>query len=535
MIKFLAILIILAATESALACPDGQSKGTFGWCYPNVGGDVGKAWEKGKKELDNFKDDALTWIKTGKCGGDICDAFSSAVQFGKDEVTDFGISIKNASDRLQEGKPLDAIWHLQTDFFKNSQENAADAAKRSRVLLATGQVAASVYGGPQGAAAYTAWLTYNTTGSLNDALKAGIIAGVSSAALGRVSEINLADTAGIVAKSILTGAVNGVAVAASGGSDAEIRTAMGMGIATIMIREGYKKLTSFELNENRLRSSTGEAYCLAEDPRSGLPCLPPQDAYKFNPDDGSMIYKNGHPDIDFTKLDPDRPHVGIWAKADTSKFNVTAENSKIMTGVSRLPGWNAMAVAHDVLSDKMNFDLLPGGLGIVPTIATIPPALVVTYMGSGYQLQDTIRNIFVKNPHPDKSNNISLADKNRINISQTLFKKSSDSNVAFSITDTKPTETLHLFCGIEGKEPGQLSNRTDVLVRVAADGRTRGSKKNICEIKQLSKGVWYELGHAHYQINYCHKVAERIAKKRQEQGSSCFASTGLVMAEVQEK
>jgi hypothetical protein len=534
-----ASMTFLALGNTALACPEGQSKGAFGWCYPNIGGEVGNAWEKGKDELANFERDVRVLIETGKCGGDICDAFAAAVQFGEDQITDFGESLERAGERLEEGKPLDAVWHLQTDYFNNSQENAADAAKRSRVLLATGQVAASVYGGPGGAAAYTAWLTYNTTGNLNDALKAGIISGVSAAALASVSTINLEGAEGIVARSVLTGAISGAAVAASGGSDADIRAAVGMGVVAVMIREGYRELTELELDENRLKSSTGEAYCLAETPPPSYlasntvsGCFAPPSAYKRNPDGTLALNKNNDPIVDFKKLDPDRPHVGVWAKADTGKLNVTAENSGFMTGVSRLPGWNAMAVAHDELSAQMNFDLLPGGIGIVPTVATIPPAVVVTYLGTGYQIHDSIRDTFVKRNQVDQEGSNPANSTNIATSSTSPTRPLTAKGAAFTVSEGGPTEKLHLFCGIEGSVPGDLSKRTDLLVSVSASGQARGVNRRVCEIQQLTDGVWYELGHAHHQLNYCHSIAERIARNRQNRGFSCFASTGIQMTEA---
>src|SRR4051812_23485343 len=48
------ISIALAAmllSTNAFACPEGQSQGAFGWCYPNIGGSVGKSWEHLKKEI----------------------------------------------------------------------------------------------------------------------------------------------------------------------------------------------------------------------------------------------------------------------------------------------------------------------------------------------------------------------------------------------------------------------------------------------------------------------------------------------------
>lgn len=35
-------------STSVMACPDGQSKGAFGWCYPNIGGVVGQTAQAAK-------------------------------------------------------------------------------------------------------------------------------------------------------------------------------------------------------------------------------------------------------------------------------------------------------------------------------------------------------------------------------------------------------------------------------------------------------------------------------------------------------
>jgi hypothetical protein len=85
----------------------------------------------------------------------------------------------------------------------------------------------------------------------------------------------------MAAKAVLTGAVNGAAVAAAGGDEKAVKAAFGLGVATVMIREGYRKLTDLELDKHRLRSSTGEAYCLAEVPDFSGPaksCWAPKSA-----------------------------------------------------------------------------------------------------------------------------------------------------------------------------------------------------------------------------------------------------------------
>ena len=532
MVRYAAALFGVIATwsTSVLACPDGQYS-SWGMCLPEIGGEVGKAWEKQKKEIENFKNDVRVWIDTGKCGGDICDAFAAVVQFGKDEVTDTGKSLERAGQRMAEGKPLDAVWHLQTDFYINEEQNAAKAAFRSRVLMATGQVAATVYGGPQGAAAYTAWLAYNSTHNVEDALKAGIISGATAAALGSVNQIQLTGAAGIAARSVLTGAVNGAAVAAAGGSQSEIREAATMGVAAVLIREGYHQLTSFDLNEQRMRSSTGEAYCLADMPTpdyltqtSPSGCFGPPSAYEKDANGNVKFREDG-----FTKLDPDRPHVGTWAhQTDSPPLISPAENSRMMTGISRLPGWNAMAVAHDTLTNDMNFDLLPGGVGIIPTVATIPPSLVLTYVGSGYGVHDAIRDVYknkrnqdaADQPKQTTAHTVSAANKEAQGTVAILPPSKSDS--------ASPTEVMHVFCGAqEPNSPEVLHSRTDVLLEVSASGDARGQDGRLCEVGERIDGKWYELGHAHHQINYCHRLAERIVRNRLNRAQACFFGMGL--------
>ena len=522
------VFVSVLASGQAMACPDGQSKGALGWCYPNIGGGVGEAWEKGKREMANFERDVRTWIETGKCGGDICDAFAAAVEFGEAQIEDIGASIERAGERLAEGKPLDAIWHLHTDYLNNTQENAAQAAFRSRVLAATGQVAAAAYGGPGGAAAYTAWLTYNATSNVGDALKAGMISGATAYAAGGVNSIELSGASGIAARSILTGAVNGAAVAASGGTDADIRAAVGMGVATVLIRESYRELTSFELDERRLRSSTGEAYCLAESPPAayfsdaGAPssCFAPPSTY-IRQSDGTYRFDQ----TKFRQLDPDRPHVGVWARQTEPIHNIAAENSGVMTGISRLPGWNAMAVGHDELSVQMRFDLLPGGTGIVPTVATIPPSVVLTYVGSGGPVHDSIREAFVRRQREREAASRNASPNTDASVIDTRAATTA-STVEVPFNEA-PTEVLHVFCGTRLGDQPDLERRTDIVVNVSVTGDTQGGSRRLCEVHQRSNGHWYELGHAHHQRNYCHTVAERIARQRVRRGYACYGSVGL--------
>jgi hypothetical protein len=512
-----ALGVAFCTASPAFACPDGYAADSFGICWPTVGGAVGDAFEKAKREAANFERDARVWIETGKCGGDICDAFKAAVEFAKAEIVDTGRSLENAGRRISEGKPLDAVWHLGTDALNNTQENAADAAKQSRVLAATGQVAASVYGGPQGAAAYTAWLTYNTTGKVGDALKAGLIAGVAAAALGDVRKVKLTGAEGIAARAVLSGAISGAAVAASGGKESDIKAAFGMGVAMVVIQEAYREYTKFDLDNKRLKSSTSEAYCLAEGPTSGKSCLPPQEAYVRNADNTIQV-RDGKPVVDFSKLDPDRPHVGLWSREPAPLLGLE-ERSGVMTGISRLPGWNAMAVFHDTLAEKVGFDLVPGG--IVATVGTIPPSVILTYMGSEGYVQQMIRETYLRKQQDEKADGATVKG---------VAVNQNPSPTPATTKDPRtpdPIEMTHIFCGVKNAGSVQLKERTDLEIKTALITQLEGTKHRLCEIRQLSAGQWYELGHAHYQKNYCHDLAARIVRNRLDRGFICYGTVGL--------
>lgn len=45
------LAFLLLSSSRALACPEGQYQGLFGWCYPEIGGAVGDSFEHLKREI----------------------------------------------------------------------------------------------------------------------------------------------------------------------------------------------------------------------------------------------------------------------------------------------------------------------------------------------------------------------------------------------------------------------------------------------------------------------------------------------------
>lgn len=531
----LAVLACLAiTTTAALACADHEYRDDVGICWPKAGGDVAAAAQRAKEEAEKLKQkmlaeaanaerDIRVWIDTGKCGGDVCDALAAAATFSIDNFEDIGPTLRKASERLAEGKPVDAVWHIGTDTIRSSNDNATKALQRSTLLGAVAQVAASVYGGPYGATAYSAWLTYNQTGGdIGSALKAGLISGATAYALGDVTQIDLTATSDIARAAVLTASINGLAVAAAGGTNDQIRSAAALGVATVLIRAGYRKLTKFDLDRERLKSSQGDSYCKAEIPRAeyftgaaGSPCLPPATAYRVNaanePLDiyGNVADENHPPFIDQSKLDPSRPHVGMWADGSKRQPLGINERSTLMRGASSIPGVNAMAVGHDAFDARyIDHNMM---IDIVPRVATIPPALTLTYVGSGEYIHDMIREGLRGRQEPTAQTRPAPA----------TAQSASPQSRAHAV------EEMQIVCGTE-----TLDARIDVATQltVQASGASavlRPSTTRICELVQTTRGRRYPLWHAHHQTASCFNKASEIIARYQDKGFVCFASEGL--------
>jgi hypothetical protein len=262
----------------------------------------------------------------------------------------------------------------------------AKAAQESDLVRVAGQIAAAAYGGPGGAAAYAAWLTYSQTKDVGLALRVGAITGAAAYATGSLGKIPNTNAAGaiqsgaIAEKTIMAGAIGGVAVAAAGGDKQALQEGFLKAGGAMLVQSVYEVETKHPLDA---RASKGEAYCMAAvDPSA--PCAPPIKAYETGPDGKPVIGDDGLPKVDVRETDPRAPHVGTWAKTDDAPIIGPTETSKFMITISKYPGMNAMALLHDQLSYSMNFDP-------VTNVWTIVPATVVTYYGTGAPAEDQIR------------------------------------------------------------------------------------------------------------------------------------------------
>lgn len=507
-----------------------------------------KVVKKTFKEIGNAAEDIRILVEEGKCGGDICTALSATAEYVEANIKDTGKAVEEAGRRLSEGKPIDALWHLSIAPYDIQQENAARAAMKSSVIRAVGQVAAGAYGGPGGAAAYAAWLTYHQTGGdLELALKAGAIAGATAYAMQSISkDVEFADVIKstkadeILQRAVATGAISGTAVALAGGSEEQIKQAFTTGALTSVIRDGYKELTKANLEDN-MKASTGAAYCLKADPNAAtatgerLGCLPEPGAYV--PKDGNAIRYNSDGTIDvrsidtdqnglkidITKLKYERPHVGSWSEVANEGVLGTGETSGFMTGISRIPGMNGMAVAHDIFDDKYN----PGGVLIETAVrvGSIAPFVVMTYEGAGLGVQEAIRNAAVNSTESQEApvaTGTEAGDPAQPTVEQQKPSQSSLSATGVA-ANSVPVEIRHLYCK-RGAEPVK-----NILLEVSLKREPpKRYSERVCRIDQHLRGDdWAHLWHAHYQKNFCITKFNELAVRLVQRDYTCFTNIGV--------
>lgn len=326
-----------------------------------------------------------TRVAVVKGAEDLGTAGATIARYVERQLKGFGQTVRDADKRVREGKIVDALWHAAIDPWKNTEHNAALATQESDIVRTVGQVAATAYGGPGGAAAYAAWYTYRATGNPELALKVGLITGATSAGFAAAGQLP-ADTAGQIAgKTIVTGAIGGLAVAAAGGDEDAIRDGFLLSGGMVLVQTGYQKVTDHQLDG---RSSRGEAYCMAT---VGADCSPPKSAYVTDANGNVQYDKAGNPLVDVTKTDPLRPHVGTWAKQNETPLIGAGERSASMTAVSRVPGMNAMALFHDTWSVSWDMDAFTN-------VATIVPAVVLTYEGTGAPFYEKLEDTAAAEP-----------------------------------------------------------------------------------------------------------------------------------------
>jgi len=322
---------------------------------------------------------------------DLEDAGTAIYRFSLHQIEGTKDTLSHAEKRLREGKVVDALFHLGTEPFQNADNNAAQAAQESSLLSTVGSVSASVYGGPGGAAAYAAWLTYHQTGDINMAIRVGVIAGASAYANSQAATMQTGTLTDSIKRAAVVGAIGGAAVAASGGDPNAINQAFLKGGAAILVQDGYKAYTQRDFTQE-LGPANGAAMCMAapvSDAANG--CPHPEDYMKDDQGRLIMTDKDGgfhHVEIGTAEDIPKdwrpignasatpsgTPVVGIQTD-QLPPLSQANEGSATMIALAKVPGMNAMAIFHDRWAVAWEMDP-------AVTKTSIVPAIVLTYLGA---------------------------------------------------------------------------------------------------------------------------------------------------------
>lgn len=351
---------------------------TTGIAIHDIGKATGKAAEDSKKTIEKGLTDASREsgragknivAETGRVGNNTVDLFKALEKFTEKNIDGTMDLAKSTEQRIREGKLLDAVFHVALDPLTTQEEAAFLATQQSGYLNTAGAVAAGVYGGPGGSAAYAAWQTYRISGGNAElALRAGIITGLSSAALKGIGEIDATTKIEILEKAVLAGSVGGLAIAASGGDEQQIKDGFILGGGMVLVQDIYKDYTKQPFDAS---PATKEPYCTS--PLDKESCAILKTAY-YKDENGKQVF-------DPSKLDRNASHVGTGANPAAplelgQKIPWTSDQSVLMRSAAKVPGMNAMGLFHDKLVVSWAISETIGNQ------LTIYPAMLFTYLGT---------------------------------------------------------------------------------------------------------------------------------------------------------
>jgi hypothetical protein len=321
-----------------------------------AGSDVVATYEKGWRD---------TAEQTKRSFNDVVDAGKAVERFTEAQAKAHVTAITSAARRAREGKVVDALWGAAVEPAQSSEKNFSKAVQESQVLNQAALAAATAYGGPAGAAAYTAWYTYRATGDANLALKAGALSIVSSYAGGSVANMPAGTAGEVLKKAAVSGAVAGIAAAAAGGDEQAVKNAVLKSGGAVLVQGASDQLKAYSPN---VQNAVEAVQCISA---RDVDCL--SNTTYAKDVRGKILYdKDGQLRIDTSKLDP-KQYVGQWTHIDPKSFE--GKENQIMTEISKIPQTQSIPIDH-------NKWVLTWTLGQSNTVEFNKPAVVLTYVGA---------------------------------------------------------------------------------------------------------------------------------------------------------
>jgi hypothetical protein len=312
-----------------------------------AGGDtfatIQQAGDDSIKTIYKAAGDAIaTYVKAWRDTGEQAkSSFNDAVDAGKavshyveNQVNAEINAAGNAGKRLRDGKVVDSMWGAATEPLKSSEENFAKATQESELLNTAAGTAAAVYGGPAGAAAYAAWSTYRRTGNADMALRAGVLAAVTSQMGTSVAQMPAGTTGEIIKKAAMAGAAGGISVAAAGGDEQAIKDGFLKSAGAVLVQGGSDRLKAYS---PAAKDAYDTVQCISA---RDVDCLS-NTTWARDAKGRILNDQNGKPRIDTSKLDP-KQYIGRWTGLDPK--SAEGKENAFITQISKLPQTEAIPI-----------------------------------------------------------------------------------------------------------------------------------------------------------------------------------------------
>jgi hypothetical protein len=337
-----------------------------------------KAGDDSVKTITKTAGDATaTYVKAWRDTGeqakisfnDAADAGKAAARYVENQAKAQKDAVRNAEKRVREGKIVDSMWGLATEPLQSTEKNFAQATQESQIINAAASSAAAFYGGPAGAAAYASWSMYRQTGDADMALRAGILAAVTSQMGSSVAKMPAGTTGEILKKAAMTGAAGGISVAAAGGDEQAIKEGFLKSGGAVLVQGGSAKLKAYS---PKLKDAYDTVQCIST---RDVDCV--SNTTWAKDAKGKLLYdKDGKPRVDTSKFDP-KQHIGKWTRLDPN--SAEGKKNAFITQVSKLP--KTKAVPAEVIPVLKNQWVLTWSLGKEQSIEHNKPTVVLTYVG----------------------------------------------------------------------------------------------------------------------------------------------------------
>lgn len=253
---------------------------------------------------------------------------------------------------------------VTVDHWRAAEDIGSAAVMESSALRLVGQVAATAYGGPAGGSAFAGWYGYHASGGEWDAAAKSAAVTLAASGVSYGVEFIPGDPGMTLAGAsrVAASGAGAAGVTALAGGDADaIRKGFWMGAATAAAAETYRGTTGIEMSGEVATEGP-----IAKDPNTPITDYSPNASHV-----GTEVPVLG------------APREGFMQQAS---YFLAQEQGPVMQVVAKVPGMNRMAFFHDtwMQSTSVTVD------GWVQ--ATIPPAMLVSYMATGtplaHHLQD---------------------------------------------------------------------------------------------------------------------------------------------------